>query len=168
MKLELIQYNAFFTLRRAVFIAILFGLISILISSIFFHIVFDFLKWGLLLLLTSWIFLNLFISQYKTIGTITITKDGGIIIQSITNEVIKKYFKTLRFYYGGYSGEMHEIEIFYTGSRTRDGTRNYFVIDGEEFQVLLKDHEELQLITSLIKDLENKGIDAKIVKKIKQ
>jgi hypothetical protein len=74
----------------------------------------------------------------------------------------------IRLFYGGYKGEMHEFEIFITGSYYRDGTKNYLIVsqnNEKKVQLFLKNKEESKIIKSFFDDLNQRGIDSRVIKK---
>jgi len=59
---------------------------------------------------------------------------------------------------------MREWEIFYTGSWSRDGSKNFIVINGNRYQILLEDESGKTFIKSYFSDLKKLNINANFIK----
>ncbi|NVO02742.1 MAG: hypothetical protein HXX09_08535 [Bacteroidetes bacterium] len=157
MKLDIIRDNIFYKIKNiAFFLGIAFLFVTILFGTIDFfeH---SFLKWITLSLVGVYIVLAIFIDLHDVRGNLKIFKSGEIIID-LDNNKRTTLIDTISFYYGGYNGASQSLEVLFTGSWTKDGTKNYLVINGEKYQILLENEEELLKLNSIIKELRSLDI----------
>ena len=101
--------------------------------------------------------LAIFIDLYDVHGNLKILKSGQLIID-LDNNKRALLIESISFYYGGYNGASQSFEVLFTGSWTKDGTKNYLVINGENYQILLENEEEFLKLNSIIKELRSLNI----------
>jgi hypothetical protein len=163
MNFHIIEYNIHASLKKVIFWCNYLLLFIIWITSIY-----DF-KWILLFNLFLWLVYSYFVKIYQICGECSLNKDEIIIREKGAEYVIKSTgVKYLAFFYGGFKGEMRPLEILFTGSNFRDGTKNFLLIrenDEKQIRILIKNKNDFNYITSFIDEFKLRGTDTRIVKK---
>lgn len=127
------------------------------------------LKWILLFNLLLWLVFSYFVKIYKTCGECVLYTDEIIILEKGEEHSIKaSEIRSLILKYGGYKGEMHPLEILFTGSNFRDGTKNFLLIrDNSEhkIQIFIKNQNDLNFLISYLDKFKMRGSIVHLVKK---
>ncbi len=165
MKFKLIKYNY----NRQIRIILLFLIYAALIFIGIYlksHIAEPaFFKWILIFLLGIEVVHRFFIKTYDVLGSCDLKPEEILIIINGEKIVFEhSIIEKTDFYYGGYNGKLREWEIFYTGSRSRDGSKNFIVINGNRYQILLEDESGKTFIKSYLSDLKKLNINANFIK----
>jgi hypothetical protein len=107
---------------------------------------------------------------YKRIGKITLYSNGGLLVKYFDSEKLL-WISALVINYGGYDGEPKALDVFFTGSGFRDGTRNLFIIYSNQLQkgekplrVLIKSKQQAVDLKLIANELAENGVTIDIKK----
>lgn len=138
-----------------------------------------FLQWHNPARITFVVFLVLFLLlRYSDLyfiktGTITIYSNGEVLIDYInSSRILEKCAFIIK--YGGYKGEPKEMDIFFTGSGFRDGTRNLIAFNKNQssknnkpIRLFIKSKQQATDLKLFISTMSGNRIDASIEKSVR-
>ena len=156
MKIDIITYSTVNKIRRFLpFLIYSYGLLLIFTnrsSSIGIQI----LKYSGLIVVITWLVVDIFIDTYKKIGSIKLSNYGNCEIE--LNGIKKPIeINSILLFYGGYNGESCTIEKLITFSNARNGTCNYLIINNIAYQIILHNKEDWNKIKSILNELDSKN-----------
>lgn len=168
IELDIIRYNFF---HYVINISLILLYLSIIIC-----LYIPFQQWHNSARIAIGVFLVLFLLfrysdlYFIKIGAITIYSNGEVLIKYLNSARILENCGFI-INYGGYKGEPKEMDIFFTGSGFRDGTRNLMKFNKNQLpkhdkpiRLLIKSKDQASALKLLISTMLENGIDVRINK----
>ena len=167
IELDIIKYNLLYYIIP-VFIIMIYLSIAI-------GIYIPFQQWHIAVKITIGVFLIFFLLlrysdlYFVKIGTIRICSKGEVLLEYIhSTKILENCAFVIN--YGGYKGEPKEMDIFFTGSGFRDGTRNLMTFkknqtpkhNNKPIRLFIKSKQQAAELKLLISTMSGKGIDVSI------